>query len=372
MAAPQQLKRWDVARAVVVAAALVVIVAGMRAAAELLVPLLVSGFLALICGPALVWLRRKGVPSGLAVALIVLGLVGIGTGVGLLVGSSINDFYQALPEYQERIQEQSRSLMVWFENLGLAVPDTLLSDVIQPGAVMQLAAGLLSGVGGLVTDTLIIVLMVVFLLLEASSFSAKIRAAVGDPSARYPQFDTITQNVNRYLAIKTWVSLATGLIAGVWVAVLGVDFAVLWGLLAFLLNYIPNIGSVIAGIPPVLLALVQFGAGKALLVLAGYVVINNVLGNVVEPRFLGRSLGLSTLVVFVSLVFWQWVLGPVGMLLSVPLTMTLKIALESHEDTHWLAILLGSSEAAEEELRAEGAATELSQRDPGRDPEIES
>ena len=126
----------------------------------------------------------------------------------------------------------------------------------------------------------------------------------------------------------------------------------LWGLLAFLLNYVPNIGSVIAAVPAVLFAAVQLGPGAALWAAAGYLVMNVAVGSILEPRFMGRGLGLSALVVFLSLVFWGWVLGPVGMFLSVPLTMMIKIALDSHPDTHWIAVLLGPEGAAAEELAA--------------------
>jgi AI-2 transport protein TqsA len=123
-------------------------------------------------------------------------------------------------------------------------------------------------------------------------------------------------------------------------SLIGVDFAPTWGLLAFLLNFIPNIGSIIAAVPAILLALIQLGLPSALLTLLGYLVVNITIGNFLEPRVMGRSLGLSTLVVFLSLLFWGWVLGPIGMVLSVPLTMTAKIALAVNEDTRWLAVLL--------------------------------
>jgi predicted PurR-regulated permease PerM len=137
------------------------------------------------------------------------------------------------------------------------------------------------------------------------------------------------------------MSLATGIAVFILLVVVGVNYAVLWGLLAFFLNYVPNIGSIIAAIPAVLLALIQLGFVESVIVAAGFVIINLLVGNVIEPRFMGRGLGLSTLVVFLSLIFWGWVLGPVGMLLSVPLTMTAKIALDSREETRWIATLLG-------------------------------
>jgi predicted PurR-regulated permease PerM len=156
--------------------------------------------------------------------------------------------------------------------------------------------------------------------------------------------------VNHYLFIKTWISLLTGLVAGVLCWAIGVDFPLLWGLLAFLLDYVPNIGSIIAAVPPVLLALVQLGPGQALAVLVGYLIINNVLGNFVEPRFMGEGLGLSSFAVLLSLVFWGWVLGPVGMLLSIPLTMAVKIAMEEQPNMRWISLLLGSGSDAEMEL----------------------
>jgi predicted PurR-regulated permease PerM len=141
--------------------------------------------------------------------------------------------------------------------------------------------------------------------------------------------------------LKTIFSLATGVAIWIWLAIIGVDFALLWGLVAFLLNYVPSIGSIIAAIPAILLALIQLGVGPAVLAGLGYVVVNVVFGSILEPRFMGRGLGLSTLVVFLSLVFWGWILGPVGMVLSVPLTMIVKIAMESNEDTRWIAVMLG-------------------------------
>jgi predicted PurR-regulated permease PerM len=193
---------------------------------------------------------------------------------------------------------------------------------------------------------------VIFILLEAASFPAKLQAIKGAPDASLSRWEYFLNDVKQYMAIKTWVSLATGILIAAWVAILGVDFPLLWGLLAFALNYVPNIGSIIAAVPAVLLALVQVGAIKALLLAGGYVTVNLIMGNAIEPRFMGKGLGLSTLVVFLSLLFWGWVLGPVGMLLSVPLTITAKIALDSREDTRWLAVLLGPEKAVRQEAAA--------------------
>ena len=147
------------------------------------------------------------------------------------------------------------------------------------------------------------------------------------------------------MVIKTLISLATGLLIGIWLTVLGVDFPILWGFLAFLLNYVPSVGSTIAGVPAVLLALIHLGVGRAVMAAAGYMAVNFILDNVIETRIMGRKLGLSTLVVFLSLIFWGSMLGPVGMVLCIPLTMTVKFACENNEDTQWIALLLGPAES---------------------------
>ncbi len=148
------------------------------------------------------------------------------------------------------------------------------------------------------------------------------------------------------------------MVVAIWVWALGIDFPVIWGLLAFLLNFIPNLRSIIAAVPPVFLGYIQFGIGRAVLVAAGFGVVNLIFGNVVEPKFMGRKLGLFPLVAFLSLVFWGWVWGPVGMLLSVPMTMVVKIALESNPSTRWISILLDSEASVTQSLANQAQETQ--------------
>ncbi|MFQ6023560.1 MAG: AI-2E family transporter [Acidiferrobacterales bacterium] len=330
----------------IAAASFVIVIAGMRAAEPIIVPFLLSVFLAIISAPPLFWLERKGLPRTLAMLVVIAGIIGILFVLAGIVGSSVNEFSRRLPVYQTRLQGLTTTVLAWLANMGMTVPEQQLLKHLNPGAVFDLVARALNGLGGVLGNVFLIFLTVLFILFEASSFPVKLRAILGKTEASLGPFDEFIDNVKRYLAIKTWTSLATGLAVGLWLAVLGVDLPILWGLLAFLLNFIPNIGSIIAAVPAVLLALVQLGIGPAAWACVGYIVVNIVIGSIVEPRFMGRGLGLSTLVVFVSLVFWGWVLGPVGMFLSVPLTMTAKIALEGNENTRWLAILLGSEAAA--------------------------
>jgi predicted PurR-regulated permease PerM len=331
--------RW--ARILLSLAAVVIIVAGLRAASAIVMPFFIAVFVAVIASGPLFWLEKRGLPTALAVVLIVAGILGLGVGLGAIAGTSVNEFTERLPEYQSRLEGLRDEAIGWLHARGLTVPEDSLKAIIDPRAAMALTANLLKGVGSLLANFLLILLTVVFLLLEIAAFTRKLKVAFGDPDAPHGGIDRFADSVRRYVAIKTVVSLATGVLVWLWLVILGVDFPLLWGLLAFLLNYVPNIGSIIAALPPIMLALIQFGIVRAVLVATGYIVVNLGIGSILEPRFMGRGLGLSPLVVFVSLVFWGWVFGPVGMLLSVLLTVTLKIALESVEETRWLAVLMG-------------------------------
>jgi predicted PurR-regulated permease PerM len=225
--------------------------------------------------------------------------------------------------------------------------DKILLGYVNPGAVMSLTAHMLAELGLALSNIVLILLTVAFILLEASSFPVKLRAVLGHSQQTFPQFTRFVGDIERYMVIKTLISLATGILIGVWLFILGVDFPVLWGFLAFLLNYVPNVGSTVAAVPAVLLALIQLGMGHAALAAAGYMAVNFILDNVIETRLMGRRLGLSTLVVFLSLIVWGSLLGPIGMVLCIPLTMTLKFACESSEGTRWIAMLLGRESSTE-------------------------
>jgi predicted PurR-regulated permease PerM len=336
-------------------AAFVVIVAGMRAAQPLVAPFLLAAFLAVISAPPLFWLQRKRVPSTLALLLVIAGVIIIIVALGALLGTSVEGFSKALPHYQARLHEQVTVLLRWLENRGVHVSEQRVFEYLDPRAAMNFAAGMLRGFGGVLTNAFLIVLTVIFILLEASSFPAKLRAISGGSGNSLARFEKVTENVQHYMALKTLTSLLTGVVITIALTIIGVDFPLLWGLVAFILNFVPNIGSIIAAVPAVLLAFIQLGLGAVLWTSVAYLVVNTLVGQVLEPRLMGRGLGLSTLVVFVSLVFWGWVLGPVGMFLSVPLTMTAKIALDSDERTRWLAILLGSDASVETVLAASSA-----------------
>jgi AI-2 transport protein TqsA len=324
-----------------IAAALVIIVWGINQAQSVLVSFLVAVFFAIIGTPLVLWLERKRIPSVVAVLLVVAGMITILLILGAIVGASINSFYTELPVYQTRLQEQVSAFHALLAANGIRGMDKILLGYINPAAVMNLTARLLAGLGLALSNIVLILLTVTFILLEASSFPIKLRAVLGDPRQVFPQFTRFVGDIERYMVIKSLISMATGILIGIWLTILGVDFPILWGFLAFLLNYVPSVGSTVAAIPAVLLAVIQLGIGSAVMAMAGYMAVNFILDNVIETRLMGRKLGLSTLVVFLSLIFWGSLLGPVGMVLCIPLTMTLKFACENNKGTQWIAVLLG-------------------------------
>ena len=323
-------------------ASLIIIVAAMRAAASLINPFLLAVFLSSLCAPLLYWLQRWGVPNGLAVAVIIVGLLLVAILIMIFVGKSVNTLSQQLPVYQERFANTITHVFAWLNSHGFDIDPAQfpLTDYVTPRKIMSVATYGLSVLRAFFTNMFLILLTVLFILLETSGFPQKLQAAFPHMEKTPAHFKTMADNVNRYMGIKALFSLATGVAIWILLALIGVEFPGTWGLLAFFLNFIPAIGSIIAAIPAIFWALVQLGLPAALLTSIAYLMVNITIGNFLEPRFMGQRLGLSPLVVILSLIFWGWVLGPIGMLLSVPLTMIAKIALATDADTRWIAVLL--------------------------------
>ena len=339
---PVQTMLTPAARFVLMFACTVIIIAGLKAADDVVAPFILSTFLAAIAGPPLFWLKRRGIPNWLAITLVMLMIAVLTIGMGAIISTSLAGFSEALPDYRNSLQNALSNIFAWLSLRGIDLTASWIMQYFDPAIAMDLVANTLSGFGNVLTNGFLIMLTVIFMLLEAASFPHKLTAMSSDPEKTRSRYRDFIDTLKDYMMIKSLMSLLTGVGVTVWLWVIGVDFAPLWGLIAFFLNYVPNIGSIIAAVPAVLLAFIQLGSSAALIAAGGYIFFNTVIGNFIEPRLMGRGLGLSTLVVFLSLVFWGWVLGPVGMLLSVPLTITLKIALESNEETRWLAIILGS------------------------------
>lgn len=328
------------ARFLFIAACIVVVVFGLRLARPVLLPFALALFLSVLSLPVMIWLQRR-MPAALAVLVTVLINVA-GLGLMIFVGTqSVTELQDRLPVYLRRFQAIQESWIESLEARGFAAAREYLNlELIDPVALLNFATDSLTRVAGLLSSAVLVLLIMYFMLSEATVFPKKVRAMFRHRTLASGRVAKIIKEVQVYLRIKFLVSLATGVLLGLWCWFMEVDFPLLLGLTAFVLNFVPTIGSAIASVPAVLLALIQLGPGHAVLVGLGYLGVNLIIGNILEPNLMGRRLGLSTLVVLLSLVFWGWLWGPVGALLSVPLTMVVKIWLENTEDLRWMAVLL--------------------------------
>lgn len=336
-------------------AVMVVLVHGLRLAQPIAIPFAVAAFLAVISLPVVLWLRKRRIPTPVAILLTVLGVASVFGLVILLASQQLAELQALGPAYGSALLSQVensvfRVLEEWapVQPALESVRDNIQSFFNQ--YLLAVAGGTFARALSFVTATFLVFLILAFALGEAAVFPAKLRAVTGDRLASDERLANIVEEVQGYLVIKTLVSLGTGLLLGLWTWSMGLDSPLLLGLIAFVLNYVPTIGSVIASVPALVLAFVDFDAAgsaiagfdlqRTIVVGLGYLAVNVVFGNWLEPMLMGRRLGLSTLVVVLSLVFWGWLWGPVGALLSVPLTMVAKIMTENTKDLRWVAVLL--------------------------------
>jgi len=332
-------------------AALIIIFAGVIYAKSIITPFLLALFISIICEQPISWLEKKRVPRWLALIVVLLGLIFLFSGFAFLIGGTISSFTGNLSQYESTLTSLRDSFIAFLNEKGIKTPKDQIINLIQPAKILEFTAGALNKLLNMMGNIFLIFLIILFTLMEFGSFSVKIKAILIGSDKTSSYFSTILQNIRHYLGIKTLICLLTGILVYIALLIIGVDYPLLWALIAGLMNYIPNIGSIIAAFPAVLFALVQLGLGGAFWTLGSFMLVNNVLGNFVEPRIMGKGLGLSTLVVFLSLLFWGFILGPVGMFLSVPFTMTIKIILEQNDKTKWLAILLGTPAEAKTYLQ---------------------
>ena len=347
------------ARLLFILACLVVVVYGVKFAAPILLPSSLALFLAVLSLPVMLFLRRRGMPAWVAIGLTVLANVAVVGLLLMLASSSFSELQTQLPRYAARLQDLQTSAIEWVvSRVGLPLGSYAPTDLVKADDIVSFAGNAVGRIATFLSTTFLVFLIMIFMLAEANVFPDKLRYVLGD-FGDTRRLAKVVGEMQSYLLIKTVISLATGLLIGVWSYVMKLDFPVLLGLFAFMLNYVPTVGSIIAAIPAVLLSLILVGTLPHLLMVAmGYVVVNTIFGNILEPNLMGRRLGLSTLVVILSLLFWGWAWGPLGALLSVPLTVVVKIWLENTRDLRWVAVLLDKSSPAP---AASGDAGELAE-----------
>ena len=325
-------------------ASIIIVLAGVKNASEIIVPFLLSLFMAIILSPTYNFFNKKGLPNWLSLTLVIsMFLVVVGL-VVKLVGSSVQEFNSNIEFYTQQLSSYYAIFVDIALKFGLEISVDEISSLINPKQVMTFGSSILQSIGGMFSNGFVVLFTVIFMLLESSHFIEKIEFATKANNAN-SHIKEIATKIKEYMVLKALISLLTGAIIWIALVFIGTDYAFLWAVIAFLFNFIPNIGSIIAAVPVVLLTLVQLGSISALIVTAVYVLVNIIIGSVVEPKVMGKGLGLSSLVVFLSLIFWGWLLGIVGMLLSIPLTIMVKIVLLNvNENTKCFGVLLGGSD----------------------------
>jgi predicted PurR-regulated permease PerM len=327
-------------------AAVTIILYGMKYAEGVISPILLALFMTMGASPVLNWLRRRGVPPWLAVTIVLLVFVVLGLLFVAITAASVSQLDDKLPVYKDNLSNMMDSVTAWFSERGIDIGG-LVSDAIAPNKIFDSVSGLLTSVLDTMKSLMLMIFIVLFMISAAYSDSGTLAERMKVSGTFKRSLESFSETTRSYLFTKTWLGLIVAVIVTVIYYIFGVDFAILWGFLFFILGFIPNIGFVLSVIPPFLVTLLEFGFTRALVVLAVVIVINAIVDNGFSPRIMGRSVGLSSLVVFLSLVLWGWVLGPIGALISVPMTLMVKLLLfDSYEETRPLSELMSAGISA--------------------------
>jgi predicted PurR-regulated permease PerM len=336
-------KGSSILSALIGGASIFIVVFGMKYASSILSPIILAFIIAVSTIPLVKWLIRKGVPDWLALLITIALLIVIIVGLIALIGVSIDELIVTLPQYADNLQGQKESLQALLGNLGIGAEQLPSLSSFDPSKLLEDIGGMLGGIVGVLSGVVLMLLVLIFMLLDTAGFTTRLKIGFPENDPTMVRFSGLVRDLRQYVSITTKINFFVGLVDTIFLLILGVDFALLWGLLAFLLGYIPSVGFWFALIPPFILSLFEFGITKSLIVLVGYVLINGGVQNFLQPKMMGSGLNLSPLVVVISLFFWAWVLGPIGALLAVPMTIIVKeIFLEGFDDTRGLAGLMGS------------------------------
>ena len=337
------LRQTSFLRVMLLLAATGIVLVIIRLGAPILNPIFFALVLSLLFSPIYSWLGRRGLPSPVALVIMLIVIGALFTGLFLILGASISRFGERVGYYTSQLNSQVVSLDALLERLGLSNVD--LRDVVKPNALADALGTVLSGVAGFLSDLFLILMIMLFLLGEGPAMMRRLRAGAGRDNPQVERLTTVGRSVVRQFGLRAIVNLVTGAGVTVLLFLLGVDFPLLWGILTFFLSFVPYIGLVLAVTPAVVLALAEFGVSRAMLVIAGVVVINVLAENVLSPVLMGRGLNISPTIVFLSFIFWAWLLGGPGAFLALPITLFVAVMLDTFPETRWLAGLMGISDA---------------------------
>jgi predicted PurR-regulated permease PerM len=331
-------------KAVLMLAAIAIFLLAMRQASEILAPILLAFVLAICTTPFLYWFMKKGASGGLALIITILIDVVIVVLIVWLVSMSLSDFPETISSYSGRINEIEGQLGVVVDNLGIETEDleTKAEDTSVTASLLQFVAGFAGGIVSGISNWITILMVGIFILVEATIMPKKIKSLTDESDQDVKQILGLNEGLRQYMIINAGVGALAGVLNTILLYLLGVEFAILWGLLSFFMSFIPSIGFLISVIPPAIMALLQFGPTQMLIVIGAFILINFLVDNVIKPRFIEEGVNISVTVTFISLIIWGWVLGPIGAILAVPMAIILQAVLDSREETRWLAYLMGS------------------------------
>ena len=319
-------------------ACVVIILAGLKAAQAIVVPFLLAIFITVLDSPLVLYVQKIRVGRVFSFLIITFAFVTIIVFFGAVIFDAIKEFSARLPELQAKFEEVLGGVSAKLSRFGIELNAASLG--IDPSEAAAQLSALLRKTGSIVSTGFFIFIMVSFMVFESSVIDEKIRYFSQSSRATHTFVKKFASSLKKYLLIKTIASACTGALIGLGLWALGVPYAALWGILAFVLNFIPTIGSIVAVFPTLFVTLATMDISSSIWTIAIYLVVNVAIGNIIEPRFLG--LGLSTISVLAGLLLWGFVLGIGGLFLAVPLTMSLQVALASNDKTRFIATLLSN------------------------------
>lgn len=305
-------------------ASIVIILAGLREVAPVLNIFLVALLLAVAISPLLTWQLRRGWPKSLSLAFTILIVIVIMGFFTTILGVAINNMVNKAPLYQDKIAELYHEGLLVLSSKGIDVSEVQKLDIFSPDKLVGYMTSFLQSIFSTFGNFFFVVLLMIFILIEFANLTLKTDGGEFQENSWQTRFGDISNDLRKYVSINAVTGLMTAVADFALLLAMGVDFAILWGFLAFLFSFIPNIGFILSVVPPALLALIQYGWGRCIMVIIGYLFFNSIVDNIIRPRFLGKEFKMSILVVFLSLLFWGWLLGAIGAVLGVPLTMSVK------------------------------------------------
>ena len=313
------------------AAAVVIIIAGLKLGAGLINQILLAFLLTMCITPLPDWLNRKGVPKGLSIAISLFVILVGGFLITLLLANSIASIIESLPVYEEKLSSLYKDLEEFAAANNLNISELLHKINLSPDKLLAFTGKLLTGLTNTISSSFIIAMLIAFMVIELISYSVGMRKGKREESFLLKWLTGMGGNLRKYVNITALTGVITAVLNFFFLLIMGVDFPFLWAFLSFLMNFIPNIGFIISVIPPALIALLMLGGWQALVVFIGFWFINAIVENVIRPIFMKEGLNISLLTTFLSLLIWGWILGATGAVLGVPLTM---VVMKIYQDIH--------------------------------------